>query len=736
MQDTTPFRQKETRASLQLVGTPALVRVTDEVTGEKSLKEREAFVPAWKQTVTDEQGRRRFHGAFTGGFSAGYFNSVGSKEGWKPASFASSRDARTAPQQSVSDFMDEEDVAAGIGGPAGARGKPEGSKPQSAPGTLKQAMAQMLERVPDEKNVGLVLMRKMGWQDGQGIGPLVRRSGSGGAGRKKGGFGPALSREEIEEIRSAPIAPRDIPEQHYEVKDNTNGLGFDPYANAPEFALANASKGSKGGVRRHQPSRVAFGLGVAKEEEGFDPFAEDDMAQYDRVTGDVESKERGPAAVKRERAQPLRDGRRCSDGRAPIPGFELGPVLVDAVHHSPIAVPVGWKPSPLVCENLIGDASASPALTQWALAQARRAVAEMAAQQVNKDAAAAAEAAVARQPSPPRANAVAPAVGNALNPFPHDPEKQKRYQSWLVAQTGFEGIWANKERPSEAEIAEFEATKAKFSAVPAGMTDRFAPAGHVVAVKNEDELRAEEFRKYGRGTTRTDEDWAPSSLLCRRWGVKDPFGDGRRPKPEGKVAGGGAGDIFPSLTRELEKQFGASYHAQMEIAEAEAAQRAEEAATRAQLQNPLEEVKPEVRPSQSVFSAIFERPFELTAMPEAVEHHPAKEIVSAGTQRDVVDVDAFVASKREPVKRERGAEQQERVEVGAGDSVLASIFGPAVTKKSKTLEMLDKTSVVKDFVSGAIGNDEKSKKKKKKDKKKKDKKKKDKKKKDKKKEKK
>lgn len=26
------------------------------------------------QEVTDEEGRRRFHGAFTGGYSAGYFN--------------------------------------------------------------------------------------------------------------------------------------------------------------------------------------------------------------------------------------------------------------------------------------------------------------------------------------------------------------------------------------------------------------------------------------------------------------------------------------------------------------------------------------------------------------------------------------------------------------------------------------------------------------------------------------
>ena len=34
-----------------------------------------------EQIVTDAQGRRRFHGAFTGGFSAGYFNSVGTKEG-------------------------------------------------------------------------------------------------------------------------------------------------------------------------------------------------------------------------------------------------------------------------------------------------------------------------------------------------------------------------------------------------------------------------------------------------------------------------------------------------------------------------------------------------------------------------------------------------------------------------------------------------------------------------------
>lgn len=59
-------------------------------------KDKLEYVPEWQQEVwsegwskraqtdqqvRDEKGRRRFHGAFTGGFSAGYYNSVGSKEG-------------------------------------------------------------------------------------------------------------------------------------------------------------------------------------------------------------------------------------------------------------------------------------------------------------------------------------------------------------------------------------------------------------------------------------------------------------------------------------------------------------------------------------------------------------------------------------------------------------------------------------------------------------------------------
>ena len=52
----------------------APLETPEDVQRAKHLKEKEQY-------VTDSQGRRRFHGAFTGGFSAGYFMTVGSKEG-------------------------------------------------------------------------------------------------------------------------------------------------------------------------------------------------------------------------------------------------------------------------------------------------------------------------------------------------------------------------------------------------------------------------------------------------------------------------------------------------------------------------------------------------------------------------------------------------------------------------------------------------------------------------------
>lgn len=64
------------------------------------------------QYAYDAQGRRRFHGAFTGGFSAGYFNTVGTRDGWRPQQFKSSRSSKAENvTQRPEDFMDEEDTS-------------------------------------------------------------------------------------------------------------------------------------------------------------------------------------------------------------------------------------------------------------------------------------------------------------------------------------------------------------------------------------------------------------------------------------------------------------------------------------------------------------------------------------------------------------------------------------------------------------------------------------------------
>jgi G patch domain-containing protein 1 len=39
---------------------------------DPEIRDGGSYVPVWKQEVTDERGRKRLHGAFTGGFSAGY----------------------------------------------------------------------------------------------------------------------------------------------------------------------------------------------------------------------------------------------------------------------------------------------------------------------------------------------------------------------------------------------------------------------------------------------------------------------------------------------------------------------------------------------------------------------------------------------------------------------------------------------------------------------------------------
>ena len=78
------------------MGTPMPLLTNEE---EELKEQRKKYLPVWKQEVRDEKGRQRLHGAFTGGFSAGYYNTVGSLEGFTPTSFVSSRKQRVKRQE-------------------------------------------------------------------------------------------------------------------------------------------------------------------------------------------------------------------------------------------------------------------------------------------------------------------------------------------------------------------------------------------------------------------------------------------------------------------------------------------------------------------------------------------------------------------------------------------------------------------------------------------------------------
>jgi hypothetical protein len=135
--------------------------------------------------VRDEKGRRRLHGAFTGGFSAGYGGTVGSAEGFTPSQFVSSRSSRASVQsQRFEDFLDQEDLdsmgfgkdgimekeeyaAAGTSEQDGRRARfvSAGASGSAIPGPI---MDDFIGAPRDP--IGVKLLKLMGWRPGRSIG--------------------------------------------------------------------------------------------------------------------------------------------------------------------------------------------------------------------------------------------------------------------------------------------------------------------------------------------------------------------------------------------------------------------------------------------------------------------------------------------------------------------------------------------------------------------------------------
>lgn len=211
----------------------------------------------------------------------------------------------------------------------------------------------------DGDTMGLKLLRRMGWKDGQGIGPKVRRT----------------ARLESKTTAMADdatylFAPDDTDMIRFVRKTDRMGLGYQGEAKLskppPENGSDNEDEDDVLGPRKllqprtkQKPQRGGMGVGILNDNgsDEEDPYEMGPKISYNRVLGgDRKKKKKATAAANTALgAAPVflpkgvRAGgslRRCHDGRLPLDGFELAKAVEDLTEllskYAPLAVPEGW----------------------------------------------------------------------------------------------------------------------------------------------------------------------------------------------------------------------------------------------------------------------------------------------------------------------------------------------------------------------------------------------------------
>jgi G patch domain-containing protein 1 len=352
-------------------------------------------LPVWQQVVTDERGIRRFHGAFTGGFSAGYGGTVGSKDGFTPTQFVSSRSKRAAIVEStVEDFMDDEDKANNLLAENGALHSSQDfaglsraaqKRPPSLFSDDEHAIlgtATSLGEVftlPLQDSAGARLMQVLGWRHGHGIGPRCANSDTVAppdSGHDSDDCPDAILHSALKAAKhvaagshinmsitdsldgrldshgsSLAFAPKDVTVQQFRPKTDFHGIGFKPGMQSSDFG------GMTSGVqdRKSVEQRVsfggtsgsvtgAFGLGVDEEADDMDIYESSGSSRPALSSALVDvGDNRSPKKTARVAASDSGSLRKCQDGRYALEGFVLA-VDADAPtrEYPPPKVPPGF----------------------------------------------------------------------------------------------------------------------------------------------------------------------------------------------------------------------------------------------------------------------------------------------------------------------------------------------------------------------------------------------------------
>ncbi|XP_040564077.1 G patch domain-containing protein 1 homolog [Lepeophtheirus salmonis] len=514
-----------------------------------------------EQIATDENGLRRFHGAFTGGFSAGFYNTAGSRDGWAPKSFKSSRKKPNQDtfSQKPDDFMDEDDRG-------GFGFAPQGLKTNSAfeSHSRKRDFASSFQEhnqsIPGEPvfqqiftsvkdSIGVSLLKGMGWKEGKGIGPKLRKD-------KKNKLKKAIQRIQPQGLHHSQesdeddddsfntkykdflFSPDDIPQSVAQPKSNSFGIGYKGLGGTHHFLMGpltttssavkfRTKSGSKGSIKGQ-----AFGVGIYEEEDA-DIYGNTNMSEYDfSLSVENESPEKKSRSRKsRWTTDPNVDATIDGFLQASCTSFVLSRTI-----YKPPQLPKGFKPHifkksrfepesrPIKNPNPTPSDRNTIISTQQEIEvreKQEKEISESAVNEINK---------LIESYSKPSE------LKGEFCPFPDDIPKQKRYEEYLICakhnkRTLGLKVIQRRTSMSEAEkmkeMFDFQRVESLFKPLVSSMAAKFVSANQndTNDTKNKISLQLEHAvstKTYGK-LTREKVIWNPAPLLCVRFNVKNPY---------------------------------------------------------------------------------------------------------------------------------------------------------------------------------------------------------------------
>jgi G patch domain-containing protein 1 len=486
----------------------------------------------------DDQVKDRFYGAFTGGFSAGYHNTVGSKEGWAPSTFKATRDGRNESSRvnRKEDFMDEEDLA-----DLEDRIKLEPiydilDSPSSGDPIYRTLR-------PTLNGIGYAILHKMGWKEGQGIGPKASKEVFVGDKRK-----------------SVEIAPKEEQEDMIQIESNVkcHGLGY----GVDNTVLTPVSQTSVKRQRKQQSAQKRLPMNLSISADYEDDEEEGDLPSSKPLPKPVKTSVKFKRPTNSQRL--ITSGKAvtaCKDGNPPLQGF----VLRSEPIYKPSRYPRIQVPEEFIQnlkQNTSHSVSASPT-SQLTPAQRAKLLSEEAlpersifsfisseqrdrlAKITGKSDLSEYEGAIMQEEKekeekkpifasdiPKLSSEVAERVYQSqLRPYQTQKDKYDRYLTYLRSQMGQDPTLLNEpasnmRRSWIQELNEFSQVAQNFRKEQASFNGRFTYASSsgpkqstaAKAPTRKSEEVAAERHEYG-PQTRTVDSFHPERLLCKRFNV-------------------------------------------------------------------------------------------------------------------------------------------------------------------------------------------------------------------------